>query len=181
MPSIISIRGWSNTGKTTLITSLIRELQNRGFRVSAVKSSHSDLSAGTDEGDSRRFTEAGAQGVGLSHGGGMTFFLPPGEVTPALLERVFPESDFILAEGLKAPGVFRILTAGPAERMTEVKGTPEEWDLVITGDPSLTKELDRKGIPHMSGTDLSRLTELLERRRGNNSPLPEIDRPGSPG
>lgn len=180
MPSVISFRGWSNTGKTTLITSLIGELTERGYRVSAMKGSHKNLSANTDRGDSLRFSEAGALGVGLCHNGGMDFFLPPGEVTPALLERVFPEADFILAEGLKASGVFRIITAGPAMTISEIKGTPDEWDLVITGEPLLMAELDRTGIPHLSGSPPSRLAELLVKLR--NNPLgTRLTDPGLPG
>ena len=181
MPSIISFRGWSRTGKTTLITNLIKELKGRGYRVCAMKSSHKNLSSQSDEGDSRRFTDAGALGVGLSHGGGMNFFLPAGEVTPALLERFFPDADFILAEGLKGPEVYRILTAGPAVRMDELKGSPDEWDLVITESSPLIEELDRAGIPHMSRSALSRLAELLERRQDRKESNPEIDRPGTPG
>ena len=181
MPSIVSFRGWSNTGKTTLITALIRELTNRGYRVSAMKGSHKNLSANTDGGDSLRFATAGALGVGLCHSGGMNFFLPPGEVTTALLERIFPEADFILAEGLKASGVFRIITAGPALTLSGIKGTPDEWDLVVTEEPLLVAELDRAGISCMPGSPPSRLAELLVKLRDNNRLETRLTDSGLPG
>ncbi len=147
----------------------------------AMKSSHKNLSSYEDGGDSRRFSDAGALGVGFSHGGGMNFFLPPGDVTPALLERFFPDADFILAEGLKAPGVFRILTGGPAVTLGELKGSQEEWDLVITDKHPLTEELDQRGIPHLPGSAISPLTDLLETRRRRKTSPPEIDRSKAPG
>jgi len=45
---IISVAGISNSGKTTLIVKLIKELKVRGFRVATIKHSHHDFELDTE-------------------------------------------------------------------------------------------------------------------------------------
>lgn len=162
MPIIISFMGWSGTGKTTLILKLLKEMTHRGYRLSALKNTHHALELDKEGSDSRRFHRAGAEGVGLSHDGGITLFLPPQEWTAELLNRCFPEADFILGEGLKTPGVFRIETAGDIQASEKLKGSPEVWNIVLTDSPALAEELRPTGITILPQKDIRPLCHLLE-------------------
>ena len=65
MSAIISFVGRSNSGKTTLLESLIGELKQRGHSVATVKHSVHDLELDHPGKDSWRFAEAGSDAVVL--------------------------------------------------------------------------------------------------------------------
>jgi molybdopterin-guanine dinucleotide biosynthesis protein B len=65
-PFIIGFYGYSDSGKTTLIERLIKELALRGKKVSAIKQSSHPVSMDTEGKDTFRFTRAGADPVVLS-------------------------------------------------------------------------------------------------------------------
>ncbi len=65
-PVIVGFYGYSNSGKTTLIERLIRELGSRGKRVAAVKQSAHPVSMDSEGKDTQRFSAAGAELVVLS-------------------------------------------------------------------------------------------------------------------
>ena len=162
MASIISLIGWSNTGKTTLTVKLIEEMTRRGYRIAALKNSHHHLKMDKPGSDTDLFAQAGASGVGLSHGEGMTLFLPPGQWSVEMLERFFPRADFIIGEGLKIPEVFRIQAAGAKESVDELKGSPDQWNLVLTESPHLKTKLKELGVPTLSFREIGRICDLLE-------------------
>jgi molybdopterin-guanine dinucleotide biosynthesis protein B len=61
MFKIISITGYSNSGKTTLIKKIISRLTQEGFKVAALKSSNSDADIDKDGKDTSIFSESGAE------------------------------------------------------------------------------------------------------------------------
>lgn len=65
-PFIVGFYGYSNSGKTTLIERLIRELESRGKVVAAVKQSAHPVSMDSEGKDTQRFSAAGAELVVLS-------------------------------------------------------------------------------------------------------------------
>lgn len=64
-PFVVGVVGWKNSGKTTLVERLVRELVRRGFKVSTVKHSHHDISFEAEGTDSARHKTAGAREVAL--------------------------------------------------------------------------------------------------------------------
>lgn len=60
---VMGIVGWKNSGKTTLIEALVRELTARSLRVSTVKHAHHDFEIDTPGKDSHRHRTAGAHEV----------------------------------------------------------------------------------------------------------------------
>jgi molybdopterin-guanine dinucleotide biosynthesis protein MobB len=60
---IFGIVGWKNSGKTTLVESLVREMTARRLRVSTVKHAHHAFDIDVPGKDSYRHREAGAQEV----------------------------------------------------------------------------------------------------------------------
>jgi molybdopterin-guanine dinucleotide biosynthesis protein B len=61
MISAVSIVGKSNSGKTTLIEKLIRELKKRGYRVATIKHNRHGFDIDHEGKDSWRHKKAGAQ------------------------------------------------------------------------------------------------------------------------
>ena len=64
-PFVVGVVGWKNSGKTTLVERLVREVVRRGFRVSTVKHSHHDIASETEGTDSARHKKAGAREVAI--------------------------------------------------------------------------------------------------------------------
>jgi molybdopterin-guanine dinucleotide biosynthesis protein B len=60
MPPVVSIVGKSNTGKTTFLEKLIRELSDRGYRVATIKHSHHGIDFHQSKKDDWRHAQAGS-------------------------------------------------------------------------------------------------------------------------
>ena len=65
-PPLFGITGWKNSGKTTLVAGLIRELARRGYIVTALKHAHESFDIDHPGRDSFKLREAGARRVVLS-------------------------------------------------------------------------------------------------------------------
>ena len=63
---VIGIAGFKNSGKTTLVVELIRELTGRGVRVATLKHAHHDFDIDKPGKDSYKHREAGASEVIVS-------------------------------------------------------------------------------------------------------------------
>lgn len=66
MIPVISVVGYSNSGKTTLLVKIIKEMKNRGYKVATVKHHHKDVDIDTPGKDTWRHAQAGADAVVLA-------------------------------------------------------------------------------------------------------------------
>ena len=66
MTRIFTIAGWSNSGKTTLIVKLIKEIKKRGLKVMTLKNASEKYYLEPEGKDSLNFLKAGADSVYLS-------------------------------------------------------------------------------------------------------------------
>ena len=102
---VYGIVGRKNTGKTHLVTRLVRAATQRGFRVSTVKHAHHGFDVDQPGKDSYLHREAGATEVIVSSA--LRFALlhenrgAPEPALPELLGRLSP-CDLVLIEGFKA-------------------------------------------------------------------------------
>ena len=102
--NVIGIVGWKNCGKTTLASSLIRELTGRGLTVNSIKHAHHAVDVDQPGTDSYRHRDAGAREVILA--GGRRFAIMHelrGADEPTLddlLARLGP-CDWVVVEGFK--------------------------------------------------------------------------------
>lgn len=108
---VVGFVGSSGAGKTTLLEKTLRLLVARGWRVSAVKSTHHDTDVDQPGKDSWRFRRAGAHEVVLAGRDRWALMreTPQAEASLAqLLERLEPV-DIVLVEGFKSEeGIPRI-------------------------------------------------------------------------
>ncbi|MCD6453541.1 MAG: molybdopterin-guanine dinucleotide biosynthesis protein B [Dehalococcoidales bacterium] len=110
MPPLISVVGISNSGKTTLVEKLTRELISRGYRVATFK--HTPGGANFDEPgkDSWRYLQAGSQAAVVSAPDGVALIKPvASEASLDELVRLLGEDyDIIIAEGFKHSDIPKI-------------------------------------------------------------------------
>lgn len=162
MPLIISIIGYSKSGKTTLLEKIIPILTGKGYSVGVIKHTRHDFSLDQPGKDSYRFRMSGADGVALV-GSGQIGFLGKMDGTGALaLDQIeqsfFSDRDIILTEGFKKGDKPKIavLTKGKEEQLFK----DLEGSIVATvGDSPARKEL-----PHFKPDNPEGLVELLEQR-----------------
>ncbi len=104
---VFGVTGWKNSGKTTLLTRLVKTFTERGLTVSTLKHAHHAFDVDHPGTDSFRHREAGAREVMLVSGVRWALMHElrdsPEPPLEAALERISP-CDLILIEGYKRAG-----------------------------------------------------------------------------
>ncbi len=100
---VIAFVGWHNSGKTTLIRNVIKELTLMGVKVGVVKDTkHSELDIDAPGTDSFFYQKDGVKDVALTNPAGMFFFRKgKGFDLDYLIFRMFHDVDLVIAEGFK--------------------------------------------------------------------------------
>ncbi len=101
---VVGIVGWKNSGKTTLVEKLVRELVGRGLRVSTIKHAHHAFDMDHPGKDSYRHRVAGAHEVLVASAGRWALLHElRSEPEPSLAELLANLSpcDLVLVEGFK--------------------------------------------------------------------------------
>ena len=103
MASIVSIIGISNSGKTTLIEKLIRELVSRKYRLATIKHTAEEATLDTPGKDTWRHLQAGSQATAIGSDTRIVLIKPvASETTMDEMTRLLGEDyDIILTEGFK--------------------------------------------------------------------------------
>ncbi len=145
-PLLITVNGWSGSGKTTFCERLILELTGRGYRVSAAKNSHREIQPDKEGSDSKRFFDAGADTVCLNSESSMTLFHHSRIDSGNQLTELFPAAEFIIAEGFKSAKAFRIELTGTADKISEMKNNPKEAEMIVYGSQNFAESLENEGF-----------------------------------
>ena len=138
---IISIVGTKNTGKTTLVIKIVKELVKRGYKVGTIKHMHETFDV--ESRDTWKHKEAGAELVIGS--GNETFFLIDQRLD---IENLLTRSeclinlDFMVIEGFKFSNYAKISVSDFEDEFTITKVDPKE----------------------IEGSSLNELVDLIEKR-----------------
>ena len=100
---VYGVIGWKNSGKTSLMERLVREITGRGFSVSTIKHVHHSVDLDQPGKDSFRHRAAGAREVVLASADRFALMVEhrgPEPELPAILARLAPV-DLVLVEGYK--------------------------------------------------------------------------------
>jgi 4-hydroxy-tetrahydrodipicolinate reductase len=156
---VVSIVGYSSSGKTTLLEKLIRELKQRGYRLAAIKHHHHRGLQFDEPGkDSWRFAQAGADQVVIA-GPDRVIRAHTFEEEPTL-ERVIADIrdvDLILIEGFKQADVPKI----------EINRGQPESELISPPDNLVAIVADRRfgaDVPQFDLDDVAGLADVIEVR-----------------
>lgn len=98
---VFAVSGVKNSGKTHLISDLIRHFREKGMTVSVIKHDGHDFEPDVPDTDSFLVRKAGAEGVAVFSGNRMMIIKERPVASEKELIRAFPESDLIILEGFK--------------------------------------------------------------------------------
>ncbi len=155
MPPIVCIVGHSESGKTTLVEKLVRELKLRGYRVATVKHAQ-DINLGDSDKDSSRHLEAGSEATIISSPDKLVLIKPVATgITLDEVAQLFGEDyDLVLVEGFKQGKAPKIEVhrreAGPP--LKDIK----QLVAIVTDEPLDTE------VRQFSLEDVKGLADLLE-------------------
>ena len=130
---ILSIVGFSNSGKTTLIEKLLPELRSHGLRVAVIKHDAHPTVFDQPGKDSYRFTQAGAEITAVTSRT-QTMLIENRPLSPEELAERIEGVDLILAEGFKAAPWPKLLVCG-GEEGEPLAVPPSECAGVVTDGP----------------------------------------------
>ena len=155
MPPVVSIVGKSESGKTSLVEKLVRELKSGGYRVATIKHTPHGMDFDVPEKDSWRHIQAGSEATIISSPDKIVLIKPiTPETTLDEIVRTFGEDyDIILAEGFKKDNA-------PKIEVHRKGGEPPLADLkkliaIVTDEPLETK------ARQFSPDDVKKLADLL--------------------
>ncbi|TFG32850.1 molybdopterin-guanine dinucleotide biosynthesis protein B [Candidatus Thorarchaeota archaeon] len=144
---VFSISGFSGTGKTTLVESIIRELDTQGYSVITIKSSQHDPRKGEGT-DTDKHQTAGAI---------ESFFRGPTNREKSLKEIVGSlVSDFLLVEGMKTSPIPKLWCIGNAPIGDTI---PINVKAIISWDAAEVE--DKYSIPILESDDIQQIVSII--------------------
>lgn len=154
----ITVVGWSNSGKTTFNTQVVRVLNDAGVRVGVIKH-HGHAPGGVDqEGkDSWKYAQAGANPVVLSASSQYAIFVstPEREATrDELIAKIADDVDFVLVEGFRSASDGSVELYRTAAGHPDPKLSPEERIALITDNEKLAAQVRAEGKPVFALDDI---------------------------
>lgn len=102
MIPVVSVVGYSNSGKTTLLVKIIKELKSRGFKVATIKHHHKEVDIDKPGKDTWRHAQAGADTVVLASPSKVAIIKQnPREMSLDEIIENISDVDIIITEGFK--------------------------------------------------------------------------------
>jgi molybdopterin-guanine dinucleotide biosynthesis adapter protein len=139
-PPVFGVIGWKNSGKTTLVEALVRDMVRRGLRVSTIKHAHHAFDIDNEGKDSHRHRQAGATQVIVSSRTRWAMLTENGAAAEPTLDELVSRlapCDLVLVEGYKSgthPRIEVIRELGPDGRIADRDAS---IIAVATPDPEL--------------------------------------------
>lgn len=155
-PPVISVVGWADSGKTTFLVELLRELKARGYQVGTIKHHPGDIDVDRPGKDTWRHAQAGASAVALAGATQFALFKAyQQEDILGELAALMPEMDIIITEGFKSDKYPKIEV-----RRQEIDASPAAPDdeLIALIDPAGT----HPRVPCFAPDQYASVVDLLE-------------------
>ncbi|MCC7568584.1 MAG: molybdopterin-guanine dinucleotide biosynthesis protein B [Candidatus Methanofastidiosa archaeon] len=165
---VFAVYGFKNSGKTAVVTSIIRELRRRGKSVAAIKQiAHADFTIDTPGADSYMFSKAGARTIGVMSEKETSIIY---KQKKALMDVMpFFHADYLVLEGFRQALVPKVLTAKNKE---ELEKDFRQEVFAISG--LVANEItDYKGKKAVSIGKIEQLVDLIEEKAFEK--IPELN------
>jgi molybdopterin-guanine dinucleotide biosynthesis protein B len=160
MPPVITIVGHSNSGKTTLVETLIPELKRRGYRVGTIKHAHHSFSMDQKGKDTYRHRIAGADTVLAASPGQIALVKSMPEFSIDSLLPYFQDMDIVLVEGFKQEKKPKIEVFRSQIHQTPLFPEDDLLVAVVTDSPYSTR------VPVFQFEDIQAICDLIETYSG---------------
>lgn len=157
-PPVVSVVGKSDSGKTTLLEGLIREMKRRGYRVGTIKHDAHSFEMDRPGTDTWRHAQAGSDHVVISSPQRVASIRRvEQEQTLDELVATMTDVDIVLTEGYRRGNAPKIEVSRQARSQT-LLCSPEELIAVVTDYPV------EIGVPRFDLDDYAGLADLIEKR-----------------
>ena len=158
MTPMISIVGKAESGKTTIITKLIRELKTRGYRVGVIKHAPHGFDMDQKSKDSWHHKNAGADTVVVASPGKIAMIKDEPDDTLDRLEKYFTGMDIIITEGYKSAGKPKIEVFRP-ERHKAPHCLNDDTLIAFVSDAAMNLD-----APLFRTGEIGKLADMIEKR-----------------
>lgn len=156
---IFGIAGFKNSGKTLLMTEVIRELCKRGLRVATFKHAHHDFDVDHPGKDSFLHREAGATEVFVSsrrRWAHMTELSGRDEPTLDELLRHVGDVDIVLVEGYKSAGHPMIELRRAGFEHPQLAGKEPQFVAIVSDE-----EINNAQVPVLARRDVAAIADFI--------------------
>lgn len=159
----LAIAGFKNSGKTTLLCKLIRQLSDRGVRIGSLKHDGHDFEMDHKGTDTYQFQAAGAVSVMIQSSAKIAMIEHLQEKTPpSPIECIkrFREVDMVLVEGYKHEPLPKLVVARTREQLDGIEKM--EYILAFCVEHSLIRDLtERVAVPVFDLDDSVGITSFV--------------------
>lgn len=157
MIPIISIVGYANSGKTTVLTKIITELKNRGYRVAIIKHHKGDFEIDHKGKDTYEHMKAGASTTIISSPNKFAIIskIEKEKTLDDLISHI-DDVDIIITEGYKKENKPKIEVFRKLNNSERIKGIEDEL-IAIVSDDDITGD-----IAKFSLEDIKSIVDFIE-------------------
>ena len=151
MIPVISLVGYSNSGKTTVLVEIISELKSRGYKVATIKHHGGDFDIDHEGKDTYRHMESGAVTKILSSPNKFALIskVEKEKTLDQLIEYV-EGVDIIITEGFKNENKAKIEVFRQANKKERIKGIEKEL-LAVISDDEITDKVVKFSFENIKG------------------------------
>ncbi len=161
---VFGIAGFKNSGKTTLVVALLRELTARGYKMATVKHAHHDFDIDHPGKDSHQHREAGANEVIVASSrrwAHIKELVDEPEPELADLLKHVGDVDLILVEGYKHGDHPRLEVRRAGQKEPVLAASNPEICAVVTDEA-----LSDLTVPLFDRADTAGIADFIEQRVG---------------
>ena len=158
MPEMISVVGKSQSGKTTLIEKLIRELKERGYRIGTIKHASHGFEFDKKGKDSWRHKKAGADTVIVASPETIVMVKNSNSEPLDSLKKYFDELDLVITEGYKKEDKPKIEVLRAARNKEPICGRNDNLIALVT-DAQVDLQVPKFGLE-----EIEALADLIEQK-----------------
>ena len=130
---VIGFYGYSDSGKTSLIFRLIKELEKADFSTAVIKRTDKSISSESAEKDTSGFRAAGAKMTSFSSASETNFVLPVSMPLFQIIDKIraFMDVDIIIVEGARDPEIQKVRLGEIPERIQTIYSYEGDFDKLM--------------------------------------------------